>query len=83
MSEVYHTHIQDNGRVVIPAAVRKALGLKPGDSVVIEADKDGFQVRSLAKTLRDAQTIVAAYIPAGVSLADELIAERHDEADRE
>lgn len=83
MSDVYHTHIQDHGRVVVPAAVRKSLGLKTGDPVVIEPGDDGFRVRSLAQTLRAVQATVAAYIPPGVSLADELIAERRAEAARE
>jgi AbrB family looped-hinge helix DNA binding protein len=83
MSDVYHTHIQDHGRVVIPAPLRKSLGLQPGDPVVIEQDEDGFRVRTLSQTLRAAQAAVAAYIPTGVSLADELIAERQVEADSE
>ena len=83
MPDVYHTHIQDHGRVVIPAAVRKALGLRPGDPVVIEPAADGFRVRSLAQTVREAQAALAEYVPAGVSLADELAGERRAEAARE
>ncbi|HEY7838749.1 MAG TPA: AbrB/MazE/SpoVT family DNA-binding domain-containing protein [Terriglobales bacterium] len=35
MSDVIKTKINPNGRVVIPLSVRKALGVKPGDEVMM------------------------------------------------
>ena len=40
MSHVYHTTLSSGGRIVIPAALRQALRLKDGDSVVLERDGD-------------------------------------------
>jgi|HubBroStandDraft_6_1064221.scaffolds.fasta_scaffold185142_2 AbrB family looped-hinge helix DNA binding protein len=71
------------GRVVIPAPMREALGLKEGD--VLFARLEGGEIKLLtpkAAMLR-AQAIVRSFVPEGVSLADELIAERRREAEQE
>jgi AbrB family looped-hinge helix DNA binding protein len=72
-----------DGRVVIPAPMREALGLKEGD--VLFARLEGGEIKLLtpkAAMLR-AQAIVRQFVPEGVSLADELIADRRREAERE
>lgn len=71
------------GRLVIPAAYRKALGVRPGDSVVIALD--GREVRgfSPAEALRRAQETVRRHVRPGRHLSDELIAERRRDAKRE
>jgi AbrB family looped-hinge helix DNA binding protein len=74
------------GRLVLPAPVRAELELREGDEVVFvrsveAADEVTLVPRKAA--LRRAQAIVRQYIPAGESLADELIAERREEAARE
>jgi AbrB family looped-hinge helix DNA binding protein len=72
-----------DGRVVIPAPMREALGLREGD--VLFARLEGGEIKLLtpkAAMLR-AQAIVRPFVPAGVSLADELIADRCREAERE
>jgi AbrB family looped-hinge helix DNA binding protein len=71
------------GRVVIPAPIREALGLKEAD--VLFARLEGGEIKLLtpqAAMLR-AQAIVRRFVPGGVSLADELIADRRREAERE
>lgn len=75
--------IAPGGRVVIPAALRKALGISVGDSVVIELADGELRLRSLDAAIKQAQEIVDQYVPEGVSLADELIRERREEAKRE
>jgi AbrB family looped-hinge helix DNA binding protein len=75
--------IAPGGRVVIPAALRKALGVGVGDSLVMELADGELRVRSLDAAIREAQEIVAKRVPKGVSLADELIRERREEARRE
>ena len=78
-----HVRIAPGGRVVIPADFRKALGLAVGDDVVIELADGELRLRSLREAVRRAQEIVRKHVPEGVSLADELIAERRAEAARE
>ena len=71
------------GRLQIPARVRRELGLKDGDSVVMETVDGELRVRPYRDALARAQAIVRQYIPEGVSLSEELIADRRAEAERE
>lgn len=72
-----------DGRVVIPAAIREALGLKDGD--VLFARLEGGEIKLLTPTaaMLRAQAIVRQFVPQGVSLVDELIEDRRREAERE
>lgn len=75
--------ISENGRIVIPAAYRKAMGLKGGEVVTIRMDEDGLHIQSQAQAIKRAQAIVRKYVSADRSLSDELVAERRLEAKRE
>lgn len=75
--------IIDGGKLIIPAAFRRKLGIDTGDTVVLELGEDGLHVRSLSSAVRRAQEIVREFVPDDVSLADELIAERRVEAEHD
>jgi AbrB family looped-hinge helix DNA binding protein len=76
--------IAQGGRVVIPAEFRKALGVGVGDEMVIELQGDELRLRSSQDAIKRVQAIVRKHIPdENRSLADELIAERREEAARE
>jgi AbrB family looped-hinge helix DNA binding protein len=67
------------GRVVIPAALRKALKLKPGERLVARKVGESLVLErreAVERRLRER----FKHIPKGVSLADELIAERRADA---
>lgn len=83
MNETFHARLADDGRVVIPAPLRHRLGLKPGDTVVIDAEDHTVRVRSYAQVIDEVQTYFRQFAKPGVSLVDELIAERRAEAARE
>ena len=83
MSNVFHARVGDDGRVVIPAVFRKQLGLTPGQHVVIEADGDTVRLRNWNRVLTEVQDYCRSVVPEGVSLSEELIAERRAEAARE
>lgn len=68
---------------MIPAAYRKALGVKSGDEVILEWTGDEMCVTTMQLRIERAQRRVRKYVKPGVSLADELIAERRKEAERE
>ena len=80
---VAHTKITENGRVLIPAEFRKALGLAPGDDVVLSLESDEIHIYSVSRAIRRAQEIVRKYVPEGRMLSEELIAERRAEPARE
>lgn len=71
-----------NGRLVIPAAYRRALGLGEGGEVVLRL-RDGYvAVEPLSRSVEMAQEAVQHYAR-GRDLAGELLRERRDEAGRE
>jgi AbrB family looped-hinge helix DNA binding protein len=72
--------MSDGGRVVMPAEIRQALGLKEGDAVLWSLVDGEARVTTRAQRIRQAQALVRKHVPAGVSLADELITERRQEA---
>ena len=63
--------------------MRKAIGLKPGDSVTVTLEDDALSVRTARDTLSNARALMRAKNPAGKSLVDELLAERRAERARE
>ena len=74
------TKIGRGGRVVIPAAYRRALGLGEGDDVQLRLEGDEVRIVSRSSVIRRVQERVAHYVEPGRSLVDELIAERRREA---
>ena len=75
--------INENGRVVIPAAFRKALGINPRDVIILRLDEDELRITTMKSRIERAQRHARQYIKPGVSLVDELIAERREQAKRE
>jgi AbrB family looped-hinge helix DNA binding protein len=81
--KTYHTKLDSSGRIVIPAEVRQRKKLTEGDTVVVVDDDQGLHVKTLAQAIAEAQAYFCAGIPEDVSLVDQLIAERREEAKRE
>jgi AbrB family looped-hinge helix DNA binding protein len=75
--------VGEKGRIVIPVDMREALGIKPGDTVDISVKDYEVRISTMQSRLRRAQESVRSYVPAGVSLADELSAERREAAKHE
>ena len=84
MTRTAHDEVQlgAQGRVVIPAKLRKALGLKPGDRLIARQEDDRLVLEKASAVERRLRALFA-HIPPDVSLADELIADRREEARRE
>jgi len=72
--------IGPQGRVVIPAKYRRALGLEPGDQVVVWLEGDRLVMRSRRAVEEE---LWALFAEVEGSLADELIQERRRDAERE
>jgi len=75
--------VNENGRLVIPAAYRKALGIDAGDEVVLRIEDDELRISTLKRRLERARRRIRRYVKPGRSLAGELIAERREAANRE
>lgn len=80
---VYSARLDGSGRIVLPAEVRSALGIAAGDTVLIVPEGLSVRVETPRQAAMEMQRYFESIVPAGVSLADELIAERRLEADRE
>ncbi len=81
MNEI-KTKMGEGGRLVIPAGYRKALGLKPGDDVVLYLDEGEIRVITASQAIKRAQSTVHRYVKKGRILSEELIRERREEAAR-
>jgi bifunctional DNA-binding transcriptional regulator/antitoxin component of YhaV-PrlF toxin-antitoxin module len=76
--------IQTDGSAVIPAAVLAEAGFKPGDRVIARVRGNGeVQVLTRREAIRRVQERAKTLVPPGVSLVDELIAERRREFEKE
>lgn len=80
----YTIHVGERGRVVLPAEVRRSLGVDRGDLLALDLDEDGatLQVRTAGNVARAARGLLRDLAP-GIDLAAELIADRRKEAERE
>jgi AbrB family looped-hinge helix DNA binding protein len=81
MSEGFKTKLNANGRIVIPAALRRELGFTAGEELLLRAEDGELRVYTLANAVRRAQEMVQRYAPGGGSA--ELLRERRAEARRE
>ena len=75
--------LNENGRVVIPAPLRTALGIRAGDELVMRLEDDELRITTLKRHIERAQNHVRKYAKPGTSLVDELIATRREAAKRE
>jgi AbrB family looped-hinge helix DNA binding protein len=70
--------VNENGRVVIPAFFRKALGINVGDEIVLRIEDDELRITTLKRRVERAQRLIRKHVKSGTSLVDELIAERRE-----
>jgi AbrB family looped-hinge helix DNA binding protein len=83
MLEETRTRINENGRLVIPASFRKALGINIGDEVVLRIEDDELRITTRQRRIQRAQRRARKYVKPGVSLVDELLTERREAAKKE
>jgi AbrB family looped-hinge helix DNA binding protein len=74
------TKLNPNGRIVIPAAIREALGIQPGETLLLDVEDGVLHVESYRSRIRRIQEEFKQYAKPGVLASDELIAERRREA---
>ena len=83
--DMAHTERQvvvgDRGRLVLPSAVRAALGITRGTRMLLSTETDGsLRLRPYRVVAEESRGLLAGLTPAGASLVDELLAERRAEA---
>jgi AbrB family looped-hinge helix DNA binding protein len=83
MPERIRIKVPANGRVVIPAEFREALGIAKGGELIFRWEDDELRIATMKRNIERAQRHVRQYVKPGVSLVDELIADRRREVARE
>lgn len=81
MTEMLQTRISKEGRVLIPAELRRTLGFKPDEALTVYAVDGELRIVSRMQGIRRAQAIAAPYKQPGISVVDEFLqAKRADAA---
>lgn len=75
--------VGEKGRIVIPAEIREAMGIGPGDSVELLFKEHELRISTRRARIKRAQERIRRLIPSGVSLSEELSAERREAAKHE
>jgi hypothetical protein len=81
--DVFWLEVKPDGSLPMPPELVELLEATPGRRVFVEVKDGRLTMMSGMAALEEAQAIVRKYIPAGVDLADELIADRRAEVARE
>jgi AbrB family looped-hinge helix DNA binding protein len=72
-----------DGHIVIPAAIREAMGFAAGETLLMDVEDGVLRIESYQGRIRRIQRECAKYFKPGILASDELIAERQEEARRE
>lgn len=83
-STISRLAVSRDGSLRLPAPLMAALGIPHGGNIVANVDSDGgVGLLSAEQSLQRARALLTLKLPPGVSLVDELIADRKAEVDHE
>lgn len=82
LEEQARVNVGPQGRIVIPARLRRSLAIKQGDTLVARLEGGRIVLEKREEVLARVRRRFGS-VPREVSLADELISERREEAQRE
>lgn len=84
--EYFTLEVKRDGRTTLPVNLRKRLGLKEGDRLVVTVKADGeLELRTGKEVAKRGRGLLQSVVKKakGRKLADELLTERREEAKRE
>jgi len=74
--------VEPSGRILIPAALRRQIGIGPGDELIVD-EKDGIiRLYTRATAVREVQRYFSEFAD-GTQWSDELMASRRDEVGKD
>jgi AbrB family looped-hinge helix DNA binding protein len=82
-SAIVKTRINEQGRIVIPAEIRRKMDIKPGETILMSLEDGILKIESHRARIRRIQEEFKKYAKPGLLASDELIAARREEARRE
>jgi AbrB family looped-hinge helix DNA binding protein len=72
----YHAKVIAGGKIVIPADLRRELGIKDGDSIVLDRSEDGsVSLKTFAQVVREEQRAFRAAVGPSYTV-DQFLADR-------
>lgn len=77
------TRVTQGGRIVIPAEMRKQLGIEIGDDVSLSVQDGSVNISSSKSALERLRRLAQTVVKENVSVVDELIADRRRESENE
>jgi hypothetical protein len=75
--------VAPDGSVVLPAIITKALALKAGDVLFVRIHDGEIHLLTRKAVTRRVQALAREFVPPGISLVDELLADRRREVEAE
>lgn len=75
--------VADNGRVVLPVALRRRLNVLRGGTIVIREEQGRLLLESVDDAIGRAQALVRRFAPDATGVVDEFLGERRAAAERE
>lgn len=79
----YQAKVIAGGKIVIPAELRRDLGIKDGDMLLLDRAEDGsLAIKTHAQIIREGQARIRAMIKHPFTV-DDFMADRRAEAERE
>ncbi len=79
----YILKLYENGRILIPAELRKKWNLEPGQEIVLKEDGDVAILMTLKNSISTLKQEIKATLPEGISLVEQLKEERRRAAAQE
>ena len=75
--------VAGNGRMNLPADIRRALGLDGAGRVILTQDENGVLLTTANQALKRIRALAAPFKPDSRSVVDELLADRREDAARD
>jgi AbrB family looped-hinge helix DNA binding protein len=82
MGVMIDVRVAQNGRMVLPRAVRNALGMADGGTVVVSIEGEEVKLSSIRHSIRRAQQLYRQHVKTDMT-SDDFIVERREEAERD
>lgn len=80
----YHVKIGEGRRVVLPSEVCQSMSVAIGDTIIVRVEDNHLvRLETPEFALQEARAYFKSLVPKGVSVVDELLVERREEASRE
>ena len=80
---IQRVKLVSGGRLQLPAELRRELSLADGDTVLMEVVDGELHIRPLRDAVARVQARLRQFVPADLSLSEELIADRRAAVERE